>query len=95
MLTLTQPNHQTIAEDDYDTSISSNVDTCSQSNCQHITCCEIESCDEEVFALTHCPKEARGGSTDIIEEPQIEYKRKRLDQLPGNVRLRIIFNCRV
>ena len=78
-----QTNHQTIVDDDYDTSISSSVDTCSQSNCQHITCCEIESCEEEVFAVTQCPKEATGGSTDIKEEPEIEYKGKDLTNYLG------------
>ena len=81
--TSTQTNHQTIVDDDYDTSISSSVDTCRQSNCQYYTCCEIESCDEEVFAVTECPKEARGEKTDIIEEPEIEYKGKDLTNYLG------------
>ena len=78
-----QTNHQTIVDDDYDTSISSSVDTCSQSNCQHYTCCEIESCDGEVFTVTQCPKEATGGSTDIKEDPEIEYKGKDLTNYLG------------
>ena len=76
-----QTNHQTIVDDDYDTS--SSVDTCSQSDCQHYTCCEIESCDKKVFAVTQCPKEATGGSTDIKEDPEIEYKGKDLTEYLG------------
>ena len=76
-----QTNHQTILDDDYDTS--SSVDTCSQSDCQHYTCCEIESCDKKVFAVTQCPKEATGGSTDIKEDPEIEYKGKDLTEYLG------------
>ena len=78
-----QTNHQSIVDDYDDTSISSSVDTCRQSNCQHYTCCEIESCDEEVFAVTQCPKEATGGSTDIKEDPEIEYKGKDLTNYLG------------
>ena len=57
-----QTNHQTIVDDDDDTSISSSVDTCSQSNCQQYTCCE---------------------STDIKEDPEIEYKGKDLTEYLG------------
>ena len=81
--TSTPTNHQTIVDDDYDTSTSSSVDTCRESNCQHYTCCEIESCDEEVFAVTMCPKEASGRSKGIIEEPEIEYKGKDLTNYLG------------
>ena len=78
-----QPNYQTITGDDDDISISSSVDTCRQSNCKYYTCCEIESCDEEVFAVTQCPKEASGGSKDINEGPEIEYKGKDLTSYLG------------
>ena len=81
--TSTQTNGQTIVDDDYDTSTSSSVDTCRESNCQHYTCCEIESCEEEVFAVTQCTKEATGRSKDIIEEPEVEYKGKDLTNYLG------------
>ena len=81
--TSSQTNQQTTVDDDYDTSISSSVDTCRQSNCKYYTCCEIESCDEEVFAVTQCPKEASGGSKDINEGPEIEYKGKDLTSYLG------------
>ena len=81
--TSTQTNHQTIVDDDYDTSTSSSVDTCRESNCQHYTCCEIESCEEEVFAVTQCTKETTGRSKDTIEEPEVEYKGKDLTSYLG------------
>ena len=81
--TSTHPNYEAIVEDDYDTSVSSSVNTCCESNCQDYTCCEIESCDEKVFAVTKCPKEANGGSKDINDGPEIEYKGKDLTNYLG------------
>ena len=48
----------TILEDEDSISISSAVSSSCKSTCRNYTCCEKESCNEEVVVLDQCPKES-------------------------------------